>query len=1143
VRLTLHLLGPPEVHLEGEPVTGFVSDKARALLFYLAVEAERAHRRETLAGLLWPDYPERSARTNLSNTLSNLRSVLADREATPPYLLVTRDTIQFNARSDHRLDATAFEALVDDQRWEEAAALYQGGFLEGFSLPDSAPFEGWALVTRERLQRQVMAALEGLAAEREEGGDYARAIEAARRQLEIEPWHEKAHRALMRDLALLGERASALAQYEQCRRALQEELGVEPSPETVQLAEQIRDGRLSGPVARDAQPPVVERRHNLPIQLTPFVGREGELVRIQDRLIDPNCRLLTLVGPGGSGKTRLALEAAGRLIDLYRDGVFFVSLASLQSAEFIVPAIAQALGFSFYEGREMRQQLLDYLRQKHLLLVLDNVEHLLGEHLLAEPTVRDRPGAALLVTDVLKAAPEVKIVATSRARLDVQGEHLFPVEGMDVPDEQAVAEGRIRPRDVGGYSAIQLFAQGARQVQPDFEWTANNVGNAVRICRLVEGMPLAILLAAAWVRLLSPAEIVVEIARGIDFLATDARDVPQRQRSVRAVFNHSWNLLDERKREAFAALSVFRGGFTRMAAQAVARASLRELAALVDRSLVHHTPTSSTGPGAGVGPEPGGRYEVHVLLRQYAEEKLEDAGRGNAVRDAHSAYYAAALGQWAADLKGTRQQTALAEMEVEIDNARAAWEWALGQRQVDRLALGIDGLCTFYECRGRFEEGASSCQKLAQRLASPAEDLTERARLLAKVLVWQSAFCRILGDTEGAERLLAEATGYLEERVPTGKDARPEKALLLLEAGRVAFQRGDHARAGQYYTQSETLYRAIGDTWGVAQALSALGQVMHLNGEFDSAEGILQESLALQQSLGDRRGMARTLIELSSTNIDRGRPEEAERLARQATSIRQEIGDPSGVANGLFVITCIHVFRGQFAEACSMFEDSIAVQRRLGNRVELAWGYSGLAWTQCNLGLYDQAWANEEEALAIWQETGYRDGLAMDYMGLGGIALAREAFSEARDWFEHSLTLSREIGNRRDIASSLAHLGLAERGLGRPALAWQHLGEALRTAAEIGSRAPILTSLAGLAVLLADEGDVERALALYALATRYPDMRASRYYEDITGRYVDAAAATLPPERIEAARERGRARDLDATVMEVLAACEARGVL
>ncbi|MFN2131456.1 MAG: BTAD domain-containing putative transcriptional regulator, partial [Anaerolineae bacterium] len=305
--LTLQLLGPPEIGLDDVPVAGLASDKVRALLYYLAVEGDRPHRRESLAGLLWPDYPERSARTNLSNALSNLRTALGDREADVPYLHVSREAIQFNGESEHWVDANAFTAHIGRGAWEQAAALYRGSFLDGFSLSDSPPFEQWILVTRERLQRQAVDVLGQLVAQHEKEGNLDHAISAARRQLAIEPWHEEGHRALMRLLALDGQRSAALAQYDACVRALEEELGAAPSPQTTALRERIRTGQdLTGfpkPV-RSVQDGSVGS--NLPAQLTPFVGREELLSQIEAHLQDPACRLLTLIGPGGAGKTRLA---------------------------------------------------------------------------------------------------------------------------------------------------------------------------------------------------------------------------------------------------------------------------------------------------------------------------------------------------------------------------------------------------------------------------------------------------------------------------------------------------------------------------------------------------------------------------------------------------------------------------------------------------------------------------------------------------------------------------------------------------------------------------------------------------------------------------------------------------------------------
>ncbi|MCP4589222.1 MAG: hypothetical protein GY842_00620, partial [bacterium] len=361
------------------------------------------------------------------------------------------------------------------------------------------------------------------------------------------------------------------------------------------------------------------RPNNLPVQPTPFVGREAVLAEIAGRLHDPDCRLLTLLGPGGSGKTRLALETGAAQLDNYSHGVWFVPLAALQSVDAIVPTVARALGFSFYAdaggsaGPDPQQQLLDYLRQKTMLIIMDNYEHLLSP---LNPPMGGTKGGDL-VTDILKTAPDVKVLATSRARLNVQGEQLFPVAGMNFPAKDTLEQ-------AAQYSAIKLFLGSARRVQPDFELTPANLADVARICRLVQGMPLGILLAAGWIEMLTPAEIAAEIGTSLDFLETDVRDVPARHRSMRAVFDHSWNLLTERERQVLHGLSVFRGGCTREAAQEITGASLRELMALVRKSLLHRAS--------------GGRYEMHELLRQYSAERLDQSPtESEAVRDRHSA--------------------------------------------------------------------------------------------------------------------------------------------------------------------------------------------------------------------------------------------------------------------------------------------------------------------------------------------------------------------------------------------------------------------------------------------------------------------------------------------------------------------------
>jgi predicted ATPase len=854
-------------------------------------------------------------------------------------------------------------------------------------------------------------------------------------------------------------------------------------------------------------PTVETLKSNLPAQPTPFVGRKAELAELDRLLSDPDVRLVTVLGAGGMGKTRLALEAAQAHVGGFEHGVYLVSLAPLRSAENLVPAVADAIGLAFYPGAEPRQHLLGFLRCKRMLLVLDNFEHLLdGVDIAAE---------------ILKTARDVKLLATSRARLNVQGEHRFHITGMDFPEPMMEASTEM-PKDALEYSAVKLFVQATKRAQPGFKLRADDLGYVARICRLVGGMPLGILLAAAWVEMLTPKEIAAEIAQSLDFLETDLSDVPERQRSMRAVFDHSWNLLAARQRDVMQALSVFRGGFTRQAAQRVTGVTLRELMSLVNKSLLHRSLS--------------GRYEIHELLRQYAAEKLSqspDAERE--VHDRHTAYYATALQVWAADLRGPRQMAALGETDADIDNVRAAWDWAVKREQVERLDRAIDGLCRFYLWRGRYREGLTACQRTARKLDAPVS--TNGRRVLAKALAWQGCFAGNLGDVAHANQLRRRGLDILGSLAASGHDTRAERAAVLLDQ-MWGEMHSDLGQAKQLGEQSLALYQGTGDRLGMAVALGDLGWVaVHLR-DWDEAKKLFQESVTILREYNNPRETAKSLQGLGFAVLALGQLEEAERLALENIAICREMGDWHSLRVSRRLLSAALSERGQWEQVYAMQKENLAFFEDIGDYKHANFAMMFMSSAKMHLGSYDQARTLAETALVRSEEAKDQEGIETHCLLLARLAVAEGAYSEAQERLHKSIAARREMGRQADSGELLTILSYAALGLGLLPQAKQHLRGALRLASECKNLSGRLEPLIATALLLINERKVEFAVELYALAKRYSYVAHSCWLENVAGKHIAAMAAPLPPAVIAAAQERGRARDLRTTVDELLAELE-----
>jgi predicted ATPase/DNA-binding SARP family transcriptional activator len=967
-RLVIFALGTLQVTLDGQPVTEFESNKVRALMAYLAVESDRPHSRDALMALLWPDQPDRTARNNLRHVLPILRQAIGDATAQPPFLSITRDYIQFNADSDCWLDVTVFNALLSAcerhahrraeickscmQRLQQAVEHYRGDFLRQFFLSDSPTFEEWAVLKRERLRRQALDALYRLAGFYEGRGDHKLALQYASRQLELDPWREEAHRQAMRALALGGERSAALAQYETCRRTLARELGVEPARETVALHEQIKSGTLeAGPSTLNLQ------LSHLPAPATSFIGREKELAEMAELLENPRCRLVTVIGPGGIGKTRLAVAAAAEQIGAFAHGVCFVSLAPLNSAELIVPTLADALGFAFTGPQDPKAQLLNYLRERQVLLVLDNLEHL-----------QDGPP---LIAEILQAAPHVTCLVTSRERLNLQAEWVVDVQGLPFPLSERVER-------LEGYSAIELFHARARQVQPSFQ-LGDQVSAVARICRLVEGLPLAIELAASWVRVLACTQIADEIAHDITFLTTTTRDMPMRHRSMMAVLDHSWRLLDQHERNTLAALSVFRGGFRREAAEAVTGASLAVLSSLEAKSLVRRTQL--------------GRYDLHELVRQYAAEKLlDDADDAAAVHSRHSAHYLLLLQEQGHRLNSAQQDAALAMLATEMENVRAAWQWAVGRQHWSEIQQSALSLMWLYEAQSRHAEGQRLFEEAVQQLDAESVDgmslNLERTSALGRVLTGHGVFLWRLGHNDRAQRSLQRGLTWLRQA-----NDRSAMAANLIFFGVLALSQGEPDTAQNRLEESAYLSEELGDLAGQAMAVLQLSVVSRVRGDYATARSRAERAVAWYRQIGNREMAAIGLAHYGRILTLMGEHEQARVLLCESLDISHAIHDRWAGSQAICSLGQVEYALGHFEEAKRAFAECMNEFAELSEFYGMVGAMSRLGFAELALGECTEARGHFQEALRLAKEAGLSSHMLDALVGLAHLS-ARDGHAE-----------------------------------------------------------------------------------------------------------------------------------------------------
>jgi predicted ATPase/DNA-binding SARP family transcriptional activator/Tfp pilus assembly protein PilF len=869
------VLGPLDLRrVDGtELLSVLAQPKRSALLAYLAVEGGAGfHRRDTLINLFWPDSPMERARRSLNQALYGLRQSLGE-----GVIASCGDGTLTVDRTLFWCDAVEFETALAEDRLTDALELYRGVLLEGFFVSGAPEFENWLDLDRGRLGARAVAAAWTLAEREAMTGNGPGEASWARRAAALAPDDEGVLCRLLEVLDRLGDRAGAMAAYRAFERRLAADAGAGPAAATAELFRRIR-----GPAVAPApdHPPAPSTA--VPVPATPLIGREDERARVLALLQDGDTRLVTLTGPGGIGKTRLVLEIGADASPLFPDGVCFMPLARVASAELVPTALARRLAIPAGPSGPL-EQVERRLAQRATLLVLDECEHVLG--------------IAPFLATLLERAPRLRILVTSREPLNLRGEWVVPLEGLPVPPATAV--------DVDAFESVRLFVATARRASGAFEVDDEARPHVIRICRLVQGIPLALELAAGWTRALTCEEICREIERSHRFLTGSLRDVPERHGSLWAAFEHSWRLLAESQRTVLCRLAVFRGDFTREAALAVADATLDMLAALVDKSLVQR--------------RPAGRYELLGTLRDFVEEKsAENQLAHEETRGRHAAYYMDLLARLPDELPGgTPRDDMLTRVGLDVDNVRAAWSTTCVRGEIRALARGADPLFVFFDCRGwlydaegAFAEAATALAPDTSRHGSTPDDLRARERLLAMVLARQGAACARLGQPEKAKALLERALALAR-----GSDDAAEAAFALDRLGVLACERGEFETAYRLEHESLELRRALGDPSGVATSLNNLGSLAYAVRDHESAKRLFQECVGLQRQLGDSAGEAISLQNLGYTAFMLGDVEAAQRLLHDALAVTRGLGSRMLIARALLNL-------GDFSSALQRTEDA-----------------------------------------------------------------------------------------------------------------------------------------------------------------------------------------------------------------------------
>lgn len=1002
--LGITLFGPMQVRIEGQPLPHLRSRKVLWLLALLTLRHDRPVEREWLAATLWPDVSQARALSNLRVIVSKLRQALGS--AAHRLQSTNRHNLYIDLNGMD-VDSRAFDTAIRSRNLpalERAVALYRGPLLEDCT-------EEWVLSERERREQDCLQALQTLGDAARETGDYETAVGYYRRALGLDPWRDAARRGLMDVLACKGDRNAALQIYQEYVAQLRETPQMAPDEETQTLYNRLRaeapEHTVLPPVVAPT-PHVPAVKGYVPHALTELVGREEERIEIAHCL--RRSRLVTLTGVGGIGKTRLAMAVARDVVREYADGVSLVALEALTEAPQVILQIASVLGVKEEPGRGLPACVTDHLRTKRLLLVLDNSEHLVE-------------ACATVVESILRECAGVRILVTSREALGITGEMVWTVPTLTVPDVEQLPEASdtLLPL-LGKYEAVELFIKRTQAAQEDFALAEDNARVIAQICTQLEGIPLAIELAASRIKENSLEQIHAHLGNFLGIGSVKGAPPLSRQQTLRATLDWSYALLTEAERLLLQRLSVFAGGCTLEAAEAVCSDSkateaafpilkgsdiLPLLTALVDKSLLTFGEEE---------PAAGGRFRMLEMVRQFAGERFAASGEAPTLMARHQDWFVALAEEADPQLSGPAQAEWLRRLAAEYDNLRLV------------LARSEQGLCSgegalrlacamrlYWYIRGDITEGR---KYLTQALAH--QDAQARTRTRAKALNGLGAQVRRLSDLVGARTLFEESLAIRRE-LGEGKAI----AETIANLGIIQHDLGNYAASRALYEESLSIHRQLGDKAGMAITLANLGATALNQGDLIRAREQLSEGLQLYRELGDRAKIAWALNTLGNVTTGLGDLLQAETMHEESLVHLNAIGDRNGIAWTRNFQGNIAFRRGDYTQAQALHQESLNLFRDLGEKYGMALALQFLGETAFAQGELASAQSLLEESRSIYIERRIKQGIAWTVCTLGSVSYAQGDATTGRALFKESLSLFKETEGKIGIATTLQALATA----------------------------------------------------------------------------------------------------------------------